>query len=364
MSLQQIYNSIILPGREEEAKVLMLSLISKQHAVLIGAPGTAKSLQISMLAESFNVPLFSYLLTKYTLPHELFGAPDVQQLRETGKTVIVTTNKLPEAKLAFIDEIFKGSSAILNTLLKILNERKFDRGDKEIRVPLWTCLSASNEIPEEPELQALYDRFQYRHWVSYVPPEKWDELLDTYWIIHQPNYQKQNTFDFKIIEQAHEQVFRVNPFTVKKQLLTIFGKLQDQNIIISDRRKGRCLLTLASSAVLSDRNVVTPEDLLALKYTIPETQEQVKIVEQVIIDIAGEQIKARQQLQELLPQIQGLLEQLENTNDFAEALKVAEQLKPLQSKISSFSAYSELEEYQQLQELLKQFSAILARKVV
>ncbi|RLI76050.1 MoxR family ATPase [Archaeoglobales archaeon] len=361
--LQQIYNSILLPGREEEAKVLMLSLISKQHAVLIGAPGTAKSLQISMLAESFNAPLFSYLLTKYTLPHEIFGAPDVKELRETGKTVTVTTNKLPEAKLAFIDEVFKGSSAILNCLLKILNERKFDRGDKEIKVPLWTCLSASNEIPEEPELQALYDRFQYRHWVDYVPPEKWEELLDTYWVIHNPAYNRQNSFDFKVIEQAHGQVFKVNPFTVKKQLLTIFAKLQDQNIVISDRRKGRCLLTLASNAVLNNRNV-TPEDLLALKYTIPENKEQVKIVEQTIIDVAGEQIKAKQQLQELLPQVRGLIEQLESANDFQEALKIAEQFKPLASKISDLKAYSDLPEHQELERLMKEFSSILAKKVV
>jgi len=363
--LVKIYNYILLPGREEEAKVLMLSLISKQHAVLVGAPGTAKSLQISMLAKAFNVPFFQYLITKYTLPQELFGYPDVKELRETGREVIVTTRKLPEAVLAFLDEIFKGSSAILNTLLRILNEREFDNGQQVIKVPLWTCLAASNEVPEEPELQALYDRFQYRHFVDYIKPEQWEQLLDTYWITHHPNYQKQQvSFNFNIIEQTYEKVWQVNWQPVKRQLLTIFAKLQDQDIVISDRRKGRCLLSIAASAVLNGRTVVQPEDLMVLKYTIPENKEQVNVVEQVIIDLVGEKLKIKQQLQELIPQVQGLIEQLENSQSFEEALKIAEEIKPISAKFSDFKQYAdEIEEVNELDNLIKQFSSILAKKV-
>ena len=48
---------------------------------------------------------------------------------------------LPEANVAFIDEIFKANSAILNTLLTILNERLFDNGNVRMPVPLMCLVS-------------------------------------------------------------------------------------------------------------------------------------------------------------------------------------------------------------------------------
>src|SRR5437667_10497817 len=106
---------------------------------------------------------FTALLTKFTSPEELFGAISVQGLKE-DKYRRVTTGKLPEAELAFLDEVYKASSAILNTLLRILNERVFENGDGTfVRVPLKLCVGASNEWPHSQEggkeLAALFDRF-------------------------------------------------------------------------------------------------------------------------------------------------------------------------------------------------------------
>lgn len=70
--------------------------------------------------------------------------------------------------MAFIDEIFKANSAILNALLTLLNERLFDNGNERLEAPLLCLVGASNELPESEELDALYDRFLIRRQVAQV----------------------------------------------------------------------------------------------------------------------------------------------------------------------------------------------------
>src|SRR5262245_16601751 len=158
--------------REGEVDLILSALISQEHALLVGPPGTGKSLLLDSLMSWMAGRRFSALLTKFSCPEELFGAVSVRGLKEDRFTR-VTAGKLPEAHLAFLDELFKASSAILNTLLRILNERAFDHGDGSLRqVPLLLCLAASNEWPAPEdggrELAAVFDRFVFRRAVRPV----------------------------------------------------------------------------------------------------------------------------------------------------------------------------------------------------
>src|SRR5215813_3838823 len=146
----------------------LAALLSAQHVLVIGPPGTAKS----MLADEFcrrisGASYFQWLLTKFTTPEELFGAVSLKAL-EADDYRRVTSNKLPEAHIAFLDEVFKASSSILNAILTIINERLFHNGRQVSTVPLLTLFGASNELPEDDELLALYDRFLVRFVVSYI----------------------------------------------------------------------------------------------------------------------------------------------------------------------------------------------------
>ena len=152
--------------RDDEVDIILTALVCNEHPLLVGPPGTAKSLLLDSLMAWTSGRRFTALLTKFTTPEELFGPISVQGLKE-DKYRRVTTGKLPEAHLCFLDEVFKASSAILNCLLRILNERVFENGDGSLaKVPLLLCLSASNEWPDSQEggreLLAVFDRYLFR----------------------------------------------------------------------------------------------------------------------------------------------------------------------------------------------------------
>src|SRR3954468_10462406 len=152
--------------RDDEIDLALTALVAKEHLLLVGPPGCAKSLLLDGLMNWLaGGTKFSVLLTKFTTPEEVVGPVSLAALKE-DRYLRVTAGRLPEADYAFVDECFKGSSAILNCLLKVLNERVYDAGDGVARrVPLKLCVGASNEWPSPDtgqELAALFDRFTLR----------------------------------------------------------------------------------------------------------------------------------------------------------------------------------------------------------
>jgi MoxR-like ATPase len=159
--------------RDEEVDLLLTALVCRENPLLVGPPGTAKTLMTDSFMEWIEeANKFSILMTKFTVPEEIFGPISISSL-ERDQYRRITTGMLPEAYVAYLDEIFKSSSAILNTTLKIMNERLFQNGDgKFYKVPLQLLVASSNEHPNSnnggEELNALYDRFLLRKNVSYI----------------------------------------------------------------------------------------------------------------------------------------------------------------------------------------------------
>lgn len=153
-------------GREGEIDLLLLALVAGQNVMMLGPPGVGKSYLASKFAETIDgAKFFGILLTKTTTPEEVFGPLDLKAYTQ-GKYERILTGRLAAADIGFLDETWKASSAILNTLLTIMNERSFDNGGKRIRVPLQMAIGASNEEPEDESLIALSDRFLIRALVS------------------------------------------------------------------------------------------------------------------------------------------------------------------------------------------------------
>src|ERR1043165_8597891 len=173
-----------LVDRETLVELLVLAAVADEHGLVVGPPGTAKSEAVRRVARATGGHYFEYLLGRFTEPSEIFGPVDLHKLKD-GLVETDTLGMLPEADIAFLDEIFQGSTAILNTLLGILNERVFRRGHTNVRCPLRVCVGASNSLPEDAALAAFADRFLVRCYVDPIPDPMLEQLLDSGWSLNQ-----------------------------------------------------------------------------------------------------------------------------------------------------------------------------------
>src|SRR5262249_1136168 len=170
--------------RGEVIDLRALALVAGEPLYLSGRPGPAKSALIRHFALAVRGRYFEYVLTRFSEPNELFGPIDVAKLRE-GTVATVTSGMLPEAEFAFLDELFNANIAILNNLLTVLNERTYRRGAEVHRLPLLSLFSASNHLPEDEALKALFDRFLLRCHVDNLPREATPRLLAAGWELEQ-----------------------------------------------------------------------------------------------------------------------------------------------------------------------------------
>ncbi|ADN49480.1 AAA family ATPase [Vulcanisaeta distributa] len=165
---------------ENEVLGALMATLSRENYLLVGPPGTAKTTLVYALSKLLNAKWFYRQLTKFTDLEEILGPINIAKLLD-GKVERIYANSIVESEFALLDEIFNASSAILNTLLSILNERVVYDGEKVVPVRTWTVFGASNRIPDEEELQALYDRFPLRVFTEWVSPDDTEPLIIKGW---------------------------------------------------------------------------------------------------------------------------------------------------------------------------------------
>nr|WP_222105506.1 AAA family ATPase [Shewanella algae] len=259
--------------REDQVKLLMLAALAGEHVLLIGPPGTAKSELAKRLKSVFvEANYFERLLTRFSVPEELFGPLSIQAL-EQDQYKRLTSGYLPEASVAFIDEIFKANSAILNSLLTLLNEREFDNGNRRVSVPLISVVAASNELPEGEELNALYDRFMLRSFVGPVSDANFTKLLNLTGEVCDPELDfRLKLEDLKEIQQLAEKVALSSSV---EELCGDFRRyLAQENIVVSDRRWRKIVKLMRVSAFTSGQTQVTNYDAWILPHCLWNKPEQ------------------------------------------------------------------------------------------
>jgi MoxR-like ATPase len=269
----------LLLERDETVRAALVAILARQHLVLLGAPGTAKSMLVSLLAERIapqtggGLKTFIWLLTRFTTPEELFGPISVAGLKRDEYRRL-TVNKLPEAELAFLDEIFKANSAVLNALLTILNERAFDNGPQRVTVPLISLFGASNELPQGEDLAALWDRFALRQMVSYVSDTGFAKLMRLTAQALPPTLLSQA--DLLMLQQMAASL--PIPDSVIDALVGLRKELAGKGISASDRRWRQTLDLLRAHALLEGRGLVEEDDLAILRDTLwtqPEQRQEI-----------------------------------------------------------------------------------------
>lgn len=276
--------------RDAVVDAALAALVAGQHVLLVGPPGTAKSQLAEQLAQALEgATAFSWLLTRFTTPEELFGPVSLKAL-EDDRYERITDGKLPRAHVVFLDEVFKASSAILNTLLTVLNERRFHNGTRAEPVPLLTLFGATNELPEEDELLALYDRFLVRVVVDYVAEDfRFLKLLS----LGDPGPLPALTLADVEAARAEAAALPV-PGQVLQDLAALRRDLKKRGVIASDRRWRQAVGYLRAQAWLADRESVTEAEVLALRdvlWSAPEEREEVEAALDGLL--TGEQLELR-----------------------------------------------------------------------
>lgn len=280
--LQTIERELLAALLERDAviRAALVALLSRQHLVQLGAPGAGKTLLMTELGKRINTAqgkglrCFDYLMTKFTTPEELFGPISVAGLKR-DEYQRITAGRLVEAELVFLDEIFKASSAILNTLLRVINERVYTNGSKTMSVPLLSLFGASNELPSGNELEALWDRFLLRVQVGYLSESGFAKFLRQAALKANGNGQANTTLtltELAELQRAAEQI--AVPDAICASLEQLRVDLTAKGIRASDRRWGQSLGLLRAHALLEGRTSVEEDDLPILKHCLWQTPEQ------------------------------------------------------------------------------------------
>ncbi len=245
--------------RREVIHGALCAVLAGEHVLLLGPAGTGKSAIVRAIAQAFGGTYFERLLTKFSTPEELFGPISLSAL-EQDRYERITAGKLPEAHFAFADEVFKGNSAILNSLLALVNERIFHNDGAVTQVPLVSFFGASNELPEGKELEAFFDRFLLRYDVQYLLRPSAVRAMVT-------STEPAVTTSLCLAELAAAQK-DVRDVTITDAtidaLLAIREAARGEGITVSDRRWKKTLPAVQANAYLAGEAATCPEDLLIL----------------------------------------------------------------------------------------------------
>ncbi|ELI5412119.1 AAA family ATPase [Vibrio parahaemolyticus] len=280
-----------LHEREHILSVSLLSTLSGQNTFLFGPPGTAKSLISRRLACAFESPkYYEHLMNRFTTPEEVFGPVSIQELKQ-DKYIRKTEGYLPDAEFAFLDEIWKSSPAILNTLLTLINEHVFKNGSEVIKAPIRSVIGASNEVPQENQgLDALYDRFITR---LMVPPilleDNFNLLLNAKPSTSDPNVDEELKVTLSELSQWNEAIHNVELskdtlLVIKYIRNEISEKNEELGLYVSDRRWQKAAILLKASAFFNERNYTNLTDTILLKHCLWTSPENRVCTEEIVMN--------------------------------------------------------------------------------
>ncbi len=268
-------------GKDDIIDLLGICLVARENIFLYGPPGTAKSALIRGLAQAVpDGKNFEYLLTRFTEPSEIFGPFDIRLLKE-GELKTNTEGMMPEASLVFLDELFNANSAILNSLLTALNEKIFRRGKDVQRLPVLMFAGASNALPEDEALTALFDRFLVRVNCRNVAPDLLSQVLVAGRKLEQQKATESPLITTAELEALQAACQTVNLAPVADTYVQAIFALRSAGISVSDRRAVKMQSLVAASALLCGRTIATLSDLWVLKH-VWDTEEQVEILEGIV----------------------------------------------------------------------------------
>jgi MoxR-like ATPase len=347
--------------KQEVTRLMLVSVVAGEHMLLIGPPGTAKSAMVRLFARLIDARYFEYLLTRFTEPNELFGPVDIKAFRE-GTYVRKTDTMLPESEIVFLDEIFRSNSAILNSLLTILNERKFSNGSKLMSVPLLSMFGASNEVPNDDNLSAIFDRFLLRVVSDNLDSYHFHNLIAKGMANESSRLtgkdEARALFSSRDLHELHkrfDQHLRFSEDFLSKYKGLIF-QIRSEGISVSDRRVVKLLKLFAASAIVDGRDQANDSDFFILKH-IWNNLDQTEILEEVVGPVVDRYYRDHPSERRYAAGQAGLDELLAELGMIRELLTSGEQLSDIQ-------LFSQLKNLNEIKAALQAVDSETARRMV
>ena len=355
----RILNTSFL-DKQEIIRLLLISAVAGEHLILVGPPGTAKSAIIRMFARLIDARYFEYLLTRFTEPNEIFGPVDIKQFRE-GQYTRRTELMLPEAEMVFLDEIFKSNSAILNSLLTVLNERRFSNGAQLVRVPLISLFGASNEVPNDENLAAMFDRFLLRvvsnnldsyHFHNLVAKGLDNEIRQLQQADVRPVIR---AADLHALHTSFDKLLTFSEDFIAKYKGLIF-QIRSEGISVSDRRVVKLLKLFAASALFDGRRQVVDGDFFILKH-IWNNLDQVELLEEIVNPVVDAYYRDR-------PEERRFLGKQASLEDLLAELKLIRDLLTSGAELSDIQLFSQLKNLNEIKAALQAIHNDTAKRML
>jgi len=269
---------------DEIIEGLTIALVAEQNILLIGPPGSAKTQISKFIAKAIGGEFFDQLMTKHTVPDELFGPVDIIAMREKKVFKRVTEGTLATADIALLDEIWKASSAIVNYLLRALNEREFKENGKVVKLPLKMAIGCSNEYPTGEETSAIFDRFNLKYEATYITEDgNFLSLLGS----KDEDPAPSSSLTMEELQAMIDEAKKIPvPKSIMEVMIQMRRELLRNGIILSPRRWKKAVRFLKARAYLRKADHVEEDDLGFLSNVLWNQPEQriavVKLIAQVI----------------------------------------------------------------------------------
>jgi MoxR-like ATPase len=284
--------------KAELVRLLLVTLVAGEHMLIVGPPGTAKSALVRQLARLIDARYFEYLLTRFSEPNEIFGPIDIKAFRE-GTYVRRVEAMLPDADIVFLDEIFKSNSAILNSLLSILNERRFFTGSASIKVPLSSLYGATNEVPNDDALGAVFDRFLVRASSDNLDSFHFHGLIERGLAAEVESMIERDPAagpsraqgaaplvtlaEIRVLQaRLARQLSFPEEFVARYKGLVF--QIRSEGVTLSDRRVVKLLKLCAASALIDGRPSVDDGDLFVLRH-VWNSVDQIALVDDIVAPV-------------------------------------------------------------------------------
>jgi len=339
--LQEIRDTLLnsFIGREAEIHAVLTALVSGEPCILVGEPGTAKTALVERLARLINGRYFYYLLSRFTEPDELLGPLDISALR-AGQYKRITTGRLPEAHLVFLDEVFKASTAIRNVLLDIILNRRFLNGTGYQQIPMLTLYTASNEVSHDEEDAAFYDRLTIRQFVKPVEESEWGELLikgvelsvsDEDGIAPMADVEYVRTLQEEVRRRAR---LIAGDEGYRNKIVQCLSELKSRGIVLSDRRKVKLVFVIAAASIVASEVAPSPASIMdAVQLVAIRDEDDEKKVSDALRSVFGDDADIPSVLMTLEAEVRNALKTAKQTGKIEDAKALRKVLATVQQKM-------------------------------